>query len=288
MGKFELTWDMMKESWELLKLDKEILIFPFISGICCLIVLASFVMPLVNSPEIQMMKEGKQELDHAKYMILTFLFYFFNYLIIVFFNSAIVACALKRLDGGDPTVSYGLNAAMSMLPLIITWAAVAATVGMVLRAIEERSDMFGRIVGGIMGMAWSVMTFLVIPILVVEKKGPIAAVKESTRLLKRTWGQQLIGRFSFGLVFAVLGIPGYLLFFMGASSMSRGHGGIFLIALGIIYIIIISLVSSALQSIFQAIMYKYARDRQAPRGFNPYMLKGAFSYKKPNSSWGSF
>jgi cytochrome c biogenesis protein CcdA len=218
-----------------------------------------------------------------------FLFYFFTYMIIIFFNSAIIACVMIRLEGGDPTIKDGLNASMSMLPLIAAWALIAASVGMLLRMIEERSDGIGQIVSGFLGLAWSAISFLVIPILVVERRGPIASLKESTRLLKRTWGEQLIGRFSFGIVFAILGIPAYLLLFMGFSSITRNSaGGIMLVVLAMIYILILALVQSALQAIFQAVMYKYVRDRKAPTGFNPYMLEGAFSRKKNNFSMGKF
>lgn len=279
MGKFSLTWNLMRSSLDVLKKDKEILIFPLISGICCILLVLSFALPIINSPEVKAAIENHQQINSGKYYFLMFVFYFLNYLIIIFFNTAVVAAANIRLNGGDPKVSDGFSAAMAILPLIIVWSLVAATVGLILRAIEERSDTFGRIVAGLLGLAWSIVSFLVIPIFVVEKKGPFAALKESTLLMKKTWGEQLIGRFSFGLVFFVLSLPAFILIAIGVASRSQGMLIAF-VTLGIIYLIILALIQSALQSIFQTIVYKYAKDKEVPAGFTEQDIAGAFGPKK--------
>jgi hypothetical protein len=287
MGKFSLTWGLMKSSWELLKKDKEVLIFPFISGICCILLMLSFALPIINSPEVKAAIQNHQEINYGKYYLLMFIFYFLNYLIIIFFNTAVVAAANIRLNGGDPKVSDGFNGAMAILPLIIVWSLVAATVGLVLRAIEERSNTFGRIMAGLLGLAWSIVSFLVIPIFVVEKKGPFAALKESTLMMKKTWGEQLIGRFSFGLVFFVFSIPAFILIALGVATRAQA-ALIFFVALGVIYLIILALIQSALQSIFQTVVYKYSRDKEAPAGFSEQDIMGAFGPKKASPVSGFF
>jgi hypothetical protein len=287
MGKFSLTWGLMKSSWELLKKDKEVLIFPFISGICCILLMLSFALPIINSPEVKAAIQNHQEINYGKYYLLMFIFYFLNYLIIIFFNTAVVAAANIRLNGGDPKVSDGFNGAMAILPLIIVWSLVAATVGLVLRAIEERSNTFGRIMAGLLGLAWSIVSFLVIPIFVVEKKGPFAALKESTLMMKKTWGEQLIGRFSFGLVFFVFSIPAFILIALGVATRAQAVL-IFFVALGVIYLIILALIQSALQSIFQTVVYKYSHDKQAPTGFSEQDIMGAFGPKKASPVSGFF
>lgn len=279
MGKFSLTWNLMKSSLEVLKKDKEILVFPLISGICCILLMASFALPIINSPEIKTAIEEGREFNQAKYFILMFIFYFLNYLIIIFFNTAVVAAANIRLSGGDPKVRDGFSSAMAILPLIIVWSVVAATVGLILKAIEDRSDTFGRIVAGLLGLAWSIVSFLVIPIFVVEKKGPFAALKESTLLMKKTWGEQLIGRFSFGLVFFILSIPAFILIAIGVASKMQGML-ITLVTLGVIYLIILALIQSALQSIFQTIVYKYVKEKEVPAGLTEQDIIGAFGPKK--------
>jgi hypothetical protein len=274
MGKFSGTWSLMGASWQVLRKDREILIFPLISGICCLVVLASFAVPLIVSGSWRPPGEHASTGSHVVYYATLFLFYFCNYFVIVFFNSAIVACAVMRMEGGDPTVSYGFQAALGHLPLIAGWALVSATVGLVLRVIEDRSQRLGQIVAALFGVAWTVASFLVVPILIIEKKEPLTALKESTALLKKTWGEQLIGNFSFGLVFFLLGIPAFLFIVLGIATGS-GAATVFVICLAAVYLIGLALVQSALQAIFQAALYMYARSGEVPQGFSAGLLNNA-------------
>ena len=271
MGKFSHTWSLMGASWDVLRKDKEILIFPLISVVCCLLVTASFAVPMFLADA--WLPPGKEATtaDAVEYYGILFLFYFCNYFIIVFFNSAIIACAVIRMEGGDPTVGDGFRAAFSRIALIAGWALVSATVGVVLRIIEDRSKWVGRIVAGLLGIAWGVVSFLVVPILVVEKKGPITAVKESAALLKKTWGEQIIGNFSFGLVFFLLSIPAFVVIFLVVLTASPA-AIIPCVGLGVLYIVLLALIQSALQAIFQAAVYLYARDGRTPPGFDSRLL----------------
>ncbi|MEZ0374214.1 MAG: DUF6159 family protein, partial [Candidatus Sericytochromatia bacterium] len=161
MGRIRNTWALMGASWKLLQADREIMVFPFLSGISCLLVLLSFILPFVFTGIL----ENSEKMGSMSYILL-FLFYLANYTVITFFNSAVVACVHIRLHGGDPTVKDGFAAALERLPVILGWALVCATVGLVLRMIEDNSKIIGKIVAGILGMAWTLSSFLVVPILV--------------------------------------------------------------------------------------------------------------------------
>jgi hypothetical protein len=255
----------MGDSWQVIKQDKELLIFPLVSMICCLLVVASFAIPIVASESWEQTGEEEMFSTAGDYAML-FTFYFCNYFIIIFFNTALIACATIRLQGGDPTVADGFSAAFRRIHLIFGWAIVSATVGMILRLIEERSEWVGRLVAGILGMAWTAVSFLVIPVMVVEEKTPMAALKESTSLLRKTWGEQLISGFSFGLVYFVLAIPAYILGALGVYFLTAGSSvaAISCFVLAVIYMIILGLVNYAQQSIFQAALYFYAKDGHLP------------------------
>ena len=127
---------------------------------------------------------------------------------------------------------------------------------------------------GLLGAAWTVVSFLVIPILVVENKNPFIALKESTILLKKTWGEQVAGNFSFGLIFLLLSIPAIVLIVVGIFSGSLAAIAA-CVGLAVIYFVILALIQSALQSIFQAAVYLYARDGQVPEGFGAELLGSA-------------
>jgi hypothetical protein len=260
MQKITRTWSMMSACWQILKQDKSLLLFPFVSGICCFLLLASFALPLYFTNHWQPPGRDAEAVRQVAYYGVLFLFYLLNYFIVVFFNAAIIACATIRMRGGNPTVGDGFRAASARLPVIAGWALVSATVGLILRMIEDRSEKVGKFVAGLLGAAWTLVSFLVVPILVVENKNPFAALKDSTELLKKTWGEQLAGNFSFGLVFFVLTIPAVILIVAGAVS---GNIGLLAgsIALGVIYL--------------QAAVFLYARDGQVPEGFEAELLGDA-------------
>jgi hypothetical protein len=276
MGKIARTWSLMSECWQVLKQDKSLVIFPLISGICCLLLLASFAIPLYASGDWQPPARDAATPQQVAYYGTLFAFYVCNYFIVVFFNAAIVACAAIRLGGGNPTIADGLRAAASRLPGIAGWALVSATVGLILRIIEDRSDKIGQIVAGLIGMAWTVVSFLVVPVLVIESQNPLAALKISTGLLKKTWGEQLVSNFSFGAIFFVLGIPAFALIFLGIY-LGTAVALAVCVGVAIVYLIALGLIQSALQAIFQTALYLYARDGQVPAGFRADVLDGALS-----------
>jgi len=201
----------MGSAWQLLWQDRKILVFPLISGLACLAVMAAFAVPLFVSGKWMPPAHEAPPAQIVAYYGYLFLFYYCNYFVIVFFNAALVSCAMTRMCGGEPTLAGGLSTAASRIPVIAGWALLAASVGLVLRIIEDRSDKVGRFIGALLGAAWTVTTYLVVPILVVEQRNPFSALKESTVLLKKTWGEQLMSGFGFGTVFSLLSIPAILM-----------------------------------------------------------------------------
>lgn len=274
MGKIARTWSLMSDCWHVLKLDKGLVLLPLISGICCLMVSASFIIPICVTGVWHPPARDAEALRQVLYYGTIFAFYFANYFVVIFFNAAIVACVATRMGGGEPTIGDGLRTAATRLPVIAGWALIAATVGLILRIVEERSDKISQAVAAVLGLGWTVVTFLVVPILVIENKNPFAALKDSTVLLKRTWGEQLVSNISFGAIFTLLSLPGWGLIILGFVTQSAT--GIFACrGLGIVYLILLSLIHSALRVIFETALYLYARDGVAPVGFNAEVLGAA-------------
>ncbi len=267
------TWSLMRSSWDVLRRDKELLVFPLLSGGACLAVVAMFMFPLSRAfsgtagPE----QFGLEELAAL------FLFSFCTYFVMAFFNAAIVSAALIRIRGGDPTVADGFRASWAKVVLIAEWALVSAVVGTIIRVIEGRSRRLGRAVTGLLGTAWSVGTFLVVPILVEEGMDPIGAIKESVRLLKKTWGQQVVGSFCFGLVGFLLSLPALALFAAALLAISfKADLTLPLLGCALLYLVGLALVMSALQSVFKAAVYAYAREGVIPRGFGRDLIEESF------------
>jgi hypothetical protein len=268
-------WEIGKQSFGVLRANKKLLVFPLLSGIACLIVLLSFALPLANSPQAQALFNDQQAPEDPLAYVLLFAFYFVNYFVIVFFNAALVSCAILHFNGEEPTLRDGLGAAMSALPYILGWALVSATVGVILRVIESRSERVGQFVAGLLGMAWSIVTYFVVPILVVEKVGPIEAVKRSGSIMRRTWGESLSAHFGVGLIIFLLClvalIPAVIGFLIG-NTVAVVAG----LVITVVLWIVLALISAAVHTIAVAALYQYAAQRTVPQGFDAQQLEGAF------------
>jgi hypothetical protein len=272
-------WELAKESARVLRLDKELLVFPLLSGIACLMVLASFAVPLWLVGHGEALADDPDQFREPLNWLILFAFYFVNYFVIVFFNSALVACAVIRFRGGDPTLADGFRAAGNRLPQIAGWALVSATVGVILRAIESRSQRAGRFVAGLLGTAWTIATYFVVPVLVVERLGPIEAFQRSVAVLRRTWGEALTANFGIGVIVFLAALPAIALLFGGVYCLAQEQlalGGTLLV-LGVAGLLVVSLVSSALNAIVLAALYLYAADDAVPSGFDRQVLQTAFA-----------
>ena len=212
------------------------------------------------------------------FLIGMFTMYVANYFIIVFFNVALVGVANSRLMGGNWTFRDGIDLAWARKGTILQWAFVAATVGMILRTLEERMGLIGRIVMRIIGIAWTLACYFVVPVLAFEDLSPVAAFKRSSKLFRDTWGEKVIGGLSFSLVSLVLMLPGFGLWFV-AIVLGGVKGLVAGFALLILYILMLSVMMSAVQGIFNAALYRYACFKQVPAAFDADLVKSAWTAK---------
>lgn len=276
---------LARSTWGVLMRDKHLLIFPAVSGILFLIVLLSFAVPmavLVDWPAVeQQMQQNGNKPPIWTYAV-AFAFYFCTYFVTIFCNSALISCAFLRFNGESPTVGDGFRAAMARLPQIFAWALVSATVGVLLKVVENAHEKAGHFIASLLGVAWSIMTFFVVPVLVVEKCGPIDAVKRSVSLLTKTWGEALVGRMGLGFILFLLALPILLVFLVGMYCLASGLvpvGVVLLVAAGVTFLIYLA-VSSALHTIMLAALYEYAAERRVPEGFDRDAMEGSFATSK--------
>lgn len=274
------SWTLVKASWAVLRADKELIVFPVISFVVALAVTISFIVPFALSGLFDGLASGGQGVQ-ATTAVVAFLFYLVQYTIIFYFNTALVGAAMIRLRGGDPTVRDGMRIAQEHFGAIVGYALIASTVGMILRWLRERG-ILGQIAAGLFGLAWNVATYLVVPVLVVEGVGPIDAVKRSTQLLKKTWGEQIVGNLgigaAFGLIFLaviLLGVP-FVAFAVSTQSASLMAVSI---TLFILALIALGLISSALSGIYTAAVYQYAADGDTAGYFDADLVKNTFRAK---------
>jgi len=273
--KFSRSWDLVKASASVLRSDKELMLFPIISGLVTLVVLATFLLPMFA---LRIFADG----IGVGGVVFGFLFYFVQYSVMIFFNCALVGAAMIRLDGGDPTLADGFSAARARIPSILGYAAIAATVGVFLQGMKNKDNFLVRLLGSVLGAAWTLATFLVVPVLVSRNIGPIDALKESVSLLKRTWGENAVGQVgigaAFGLITAAVAIVGFGLAFLAAqASMALA------IAVGVaamLVVLAVGIYQAALSGIYSAALYRYAVSHETPEAFRGTDLAHAFLPKR--------
>jgi hypothetical protein len=272
MGKIATTWQLMKDSWGVLLRDRELLLFPVVSSIATFLVLLTFI-PFVGAAFFRTRATG----DALPYAVL-FCYYVCNFFVIVYFNAALVAHVVTRLRGGEPTIRQSLAAATACIPQIAAWALVASTVGIVLKWLSERAGFLGRIAIALAGIAWTLVTYFVVPVIVIERKGALDAIGDSKDLLRSTWGPQIVSGLGYGVIGFLLALPGLIVIVaaivVGASSHSVAAFGA-LAAAAMLYLAAMGIVVSTLRAIFGAVLYQYARTGEAPAGFDAAVLRSA-------------
>jgi hypothetical protein len=280
-GRFARSLALARASWSVVQADKELLWLPVISVLALLLLLGSFVVPALalgvfgpaatpGEPRTALALSG-------------FVFYVLAYFVAIFFNTALVGAALVRMDGGNPTLRDGLAIAWSRAGRIFGYALIAATVGLLLQAIEERVGWVGQLVVKLIGVAWTLATFLVVPVLVMRDVGPIDALKESAALLRETWGENLIGTVGLGLAFAaaylvvVAAGGGLILLAVNAGLPALG---IVALVLAVIVLVVLSALQATLQGVYAAALYRHATEPGRPlAGFTPELMAVAFKPK---------
>src|SRR3989338_2524769 len=279
---FSYSWQLVKESFAVLKKDKEIMLFPIVSGILTVI---AFLLLFVPAGILTLGKDLSSPFFYA----LLFIYYVITSFIVIFFNTGLITCAQMRLNGKDPIFKDGLKQAWKHVGNIFVWSLISATVGLILRMIvdrienSERLGPIGKLVGmifiGLLGMAWSFLTFFVIPVMVFENKNVVASIKQSGSLFKKTWGENVIGQFSMGLIFGLLFLAGaaavFLAFLSGSLPVLVVVGG-----LALLYFVFLAIISTSLNGIFVAAMYSYAKTGKVPSAYSSELVKGAFRYRQ--------
>lgn len=272
MARLRNSMALARSSWEVIKADKELLLLPLISGAASLIIAASFVIPLFATSNLNSGITGGQILALIPmYFILAY--------ITIFFNAALISAAHERLEGGDPTIGSAIRGAGRRAGRILPWAFVSAVVSMILRAIEERAGFLGQIVTALAGVAWAVVTFLVLPIIVIEGLGTGKAIKKSGSLLRDTWGENIAAQVGFGLLGFLLILPAVAL---AAAGLAAGGAVSFaFIGLAVLWGIAVAVVIAAMSAVYQTALYRFAVDGQvASDYFDAGVMQSAFGPRR--------
>lgn len=274
--KLSNSWKLFKASLAVLSSDKELMIFPILSSLGTIIITLSFALPFILGGFFDTAFMGK--ISPFVWMV-TFAFYVVQYCVVFFANTALVGAAHIRLQGGDPTVGDGFRIAGSRFGPILGYALIAATVGVIMQIFNRKSKGFGRLIVSLVGFAWNIATYLVVPVLAIEGIGPIEAIKRSVSLLKATWGEQLAGNYGLGLIF---GIAYFVVFAVSlpiiilALSQQLWVMAAVLFVIFLIVLVLMGLLNASLTGIYSAAVYEYAVSGKTSAFFEKDMVTKAF------------
>ncbi len=272
------TWQITKLSWKVLQLDRELIFFPIMGTIGAIIVGAIAAGVFAGTGTFDRLGGGEAEFNVVD-LIISLVAYFGALYMVIFCNAALIAAARERLEGGDPNVMSGIRAVRGMWLAILGWTIITGTVGLILQALQsavrDNSQGVLRIVAmilvALLQTAWAYITFFVIPILVVERVGPISAIRRSGSLLRRTWGEQLTASFSFFLIYLlavlIVAIPVVILAFI--APVAGIIVGVILGGLALASV-------AAMEGIFKAALYEWVSEGKGSEWFDRQLLSNAY------------
>jgi hypothetical protein len=283
MSRIQTSWEIAKRSWAVLKSDKTLAWYPVFSFVASVAVLGVFG-GLVAATGIDT-ENGQRSMGPMGWVFVACAYVALAF-VQTYFLAGLVAGADERLRGGNSTVANGLRVANSRLHRLLPWAIVSATVTMILQAIEERFGIVGRIVASLVGLAWNLVTFLTVPILVIEDLAVGAALRRSKDLFKKTWGENVVGQAGLGIVGFLLTLPAVLVFMVGAALGTLGlviFGGI-----ALVWVVVVATVMAALSGIYRTALYHFAATGQVPGDFAGVDFQGAFRPRGGDGASGGF
>lgn len=230
----------------------------------------------VDRPVHAMSDADRRTTEHEG--LLLFAFYIVNYAVITYFNVALASIVLSRLGGGNASLNDGLQVAWSHKTSILQWAILASTVGILIKMVS-RSGRLGRWIASMLGYAWRLGSYFVIPLLATENMGAAEALESSAALLKRKWGEVVVATFSFPLLFGLLGVCGTAMIFLLAGFLGQGVGFFYLLA--VTYWVGLAILVFCAEQIFIAALYRFATRDQASEGFSRPDLRAAWEGLEP-------
>jgi hypothetical protein len=282
INKFRNAWNIAKVCWRVLMLDKELLVFPLLSLVTCGLLVAAALGPVWASGQLpaflDLLADDPSGAVNPLSIALSFAAYFVAYFVMIFFNSALIACAKIRFAGGDPTVADGLKASVQRLAQIFIWALITSVVGFLLNQAKNGQKGIGRFVLGFLGAGWAIASYFVVPVLVSENISPIAALKRSVSIIKKTWGEALIAEGGMSALVFLAVLPAIALGIAGFELMETSlTASVTMWAICVIWVFTCFLFYSTLDAILKAALYLYATEGKIAINFDNELIENAFS-----------
>ncbi len=272
MGRIKRGWGLTKKSWGLLRENPSLIRFPLYGGVATTLLAIVFL-----GPGLYLWEEDQVAGAIPIIVIGVYVLSFVGF----YFSVGLAASADMIFRGQEATVSDGLAVSRTRIAQISGWAAVSAAISLVMNLLENQGGSLGQIAARLVGMAWTLVTFLAVPVIAIEGTGPFETITRSASLFRERWGQQITGNIAIGAAVFLLGVlPAGLLIAAGIALWSAAaFAGAVLVVIGALVLAISLLVSRALSGIFGVALYRYALDGEVVGGFSQADLESAVKVK---------
>jgi hypothetical protein len=272
MSRIKRGWGLTKKSWTLLNQHRELIRFPLYGAVATVVPALVFLGPGLYLFD-------KHELGGAIPLVVIGVYALS--VVGFYFSVGLAACADMIFRGQEATVADGLAVARERFAQICGWAAVSTAISAVMGVLENQGGVGGQIAARLVGMAWSLVTFLAVPVIAIEGTGPFETIKRSASMFRARWGQQITGNIAIGGAVFLFGmLPAVLLIVIGIGVWSSASFlGALLVVIGALLFAISLLVSKALSGIFGVALYRYALDGETVGPFTQEDLESAVRTK---------
>ncbi len=274
MQRIKRGWGLTKKSWALLNEHRELIRFPLYGAV------ATTLLAIVTlGPGLYLLDQ-----DSLAGAIPLLVIGIYILSVVGFYFSVGLAAAADKIFRGEAnvTVADGLAVARERFSQICGWAAISTAISVLMGVLENQGGVFGEIAARLVGMAWSLVTFLAVPVIAIEGTGPVETLKRSASMFRERWGQQITGNIAIGgAVFLIGVLPAAILIVGGVLLWSSASFlGAVLVVIGALILAIAMLISRALSGVFGVALYRYALDGETVGGFTRDELESAVKVKK--------
>lgn len=269
MGYWSRTFAMLRLSTGLLRRHGRLAMFPVLAALAMLIVAAAFLTPAILTAQRDGIGSGSIILTVACYLTIA--------MVSTSFRAALITQADVALRGGRPRVGAGFAAAGKRWGKLLAWSTFSATGSVLIGLLDSSVEVAGALFRGVAGLAWRVLNYLFIPILVLEDTRIRDTPKRAGELLRRTWGENLSGQVGLELLTVLLGIGG-LAAILGTGAAIGGLATLYVCSgLSGAWIVVVGVFASTLSGIYQTVLYRYAADGAVPDSVDEAALRTVFT-----------
>jgi hypothetical protein len=277
MSRFKQGWELTKKSWALLRSNRELFRFPIYGALLAIVIVLATV-----GPGIYLIDDGQTVAGALLVAIGIYLSSF----IAIYFGVALAATADAIFHGRQATIADGFAIARTRLGAIAGWAALAALVGVLISLIQQSGSIGEVIIGSLIGAAWSLITFMAVPVITFEGTGPFTTLKRSATIFKQRWAGQITGNVAIGGIVGLLGVlPAVALIAGGAYLWASDDGGAglaggaFILLLGVVLLVVSMLIIQAMRGVFGVALYRFASSGEVTTGFTEADFESAVKVK---------